>query len=47
MSGHILWCYSCSKPIFSSPTVLPTGNIAFGCVGGLIHIVNTFGQQVS
>ena len=45
-SGQIRWCYSCPRPIFSSPTVLSNGDVLFGCVDGRVYIINSFGEQV-
>ena len=45
-SGRKQWWYECSNPIFSSPCVLPGGNIAFGCVNGHVYVLDPLGHQV-
>lgn len=47
-SGGILWTYKCPKPVFSSPTLLSTGDyVAIGCVDGGIYVLANNGQHVS
>ena len=45
-SGSIRWKWSCPKPVFSSPALLVTHNIAFGSVDGECYVISSRGELV-
>lgn len=44
--GRVVWTYSCgNKPVFSSPSLLPAGEVALGCVDGSVYIIDPDGKK--
>lgn len=40
------WVYTCPKPVFSSPALLPSGEVAVGCVSGRVYLIGRDGELV-
>ncbi|XP_019856550.1 PREDICTED: acyl-CoA synthetase family member 4-like [Amphimedon queenslandica] len=46
-NGDILWEYSCPRPVFATPTVLPNDDIICGCVNGSLYVLSSDGKLVT
>ncbi len=48
VSGQMEWTFQCPKPIFSSPTCIPSRREVFaGCVDGSVYVLREGGKLVS